>query len=299
MPTTAINMFNPTLFNTQSEGSGIPPKVGCLLRSQPNISPAINAPPLVERLIGTPPRCIVNAPIRPPTRIPSPTKIISVWFVGRSTYPICLAAVSTSCFIPVSSRISPASTTVRASTGTLIPARLILRILTPCINFCARIVDTFSPAKVRCVTITGRVSAGKSSSCASITSGPIQSSSPITNSRRPLSTISSSGWRSISGLTSFTTPRCRTRSTNNSFSCSDRYFSSSLTFFPLPNHLFVILYARNTTGRRAGENPGSSISEVPILDSSSLQSAFTLSNPPRSFGPREARIQAEPAVPKI
>ena len=53
MPTTAINMFNPTLFNTQSEGSGIPPKVGCLLRSQPNISPAINAPPLVERLIGT------------------------------------------------------------------------------------------------------------------------------------------------------------------------------------------------------------------------------------------------------
>ena len=36
--------------------SGIPPKVGCLLRSQPNRSPAINAPPLVERLIGTPPR---------------------------------------------------------------------------------------------------------------------------------------------------------------------------------------------------------------------------------------------------
>ena len=52
MPTTAINIFNPTLFNTHNEGSGIPPKVGCLLRSQPNTSPAIKAPPLVDRLIG-------------------------------------------------------------------------------------------------------------------------------------------------------------------------------------------------------------------------------------------------------
>ena len=56
IPTTAINIFSPTLFNTHKEGSGMPPKVGCLLRSQPNRSPAINAPPLVERLIGTPPR---------------------------------------------------------------------------------------------------------------------------------------------------------------------------------------------------------------------------------------------------
>ena len=44
MPTTAINIFSPTLFNTHKEGSGIPPKVGCLLRNQPNRSPAINAP---------------------------------------------------------------------------------------------------------------------------------------------------------------------------------------------------------------------------------------------------------------
>ena len=38
------------------QGSGIPLKVGCLLRSQPNTSPAIKAPPLVDRLIGIPPR---------------------------------------------------------------------------------------------------------------------------------------------------------------------------------------------------------------------------------------------------
>lgn len=56
MPTTAINIFSPTLFSTHKDGSGIPPKVGCLLRSQPNSNPAISAPPLVERLMGTPPR---------------------------------------------------------------------------------------------------------------------------------------------------------------------------------------------------------------------------------------------------
>ena len=47
MPTTAMNMFRPTLFNTHCEGSGMRPKVGCLLRSQPKNKPAINAPPLV------------------------------------------------------------------------------------------------------------------------------------------------------------------------------------------------------------------------------------------------------------
>ena len=137
-------------------------------------------------------------------------------------YPICLAAVSTSCFMPVSSSISPESTTVCASTGTWIPARLMLRILTPCMNFCERMADTVSPAKVFRVTITGSVSAGKSSSCASITSGPSQSSSPITNSRRPLSTTSSFSFRIRLGVTSFTTPLWRMRSTKRRFPCSFR-----------------------------------------------------------------------------
>ena len=65
-------------------GSGMRPKVGCLLRSQPKSNPAISAPPLVLRLIGTPPMWTDSAPNNPPTRMPSPTKIISVWLVGRS-----------------------------------------------------------------------------------------------------------------------------------------------------------------------------------------------------------------------
>src|SRR5699024_11718310 len=52
---TAMNMFRPTLFNTHCEGSGMRPKVGCLLRSQPKNKPAINAPPLVLKLMGMPP----------------------------------------------------------------------------------------------------------------------------------------------------------------------------------------------------------------------------------------------------
>ena len=55
IPTTAMNIFSPTLFSTHREASGIRPNVGCLLRSQPKNNPAINAPPLVLRLMGTPP----------------------------------------------------------------------------------------------------------------------------------------------------------------------------------------------------------------------------------------------------
>ena len=55
MPTTAINMFSPTLSSIQRAGSGIRPKVGCLLRSHPKNNPPIKAPPLVLRLMGTPP----------------------------------------------------------------------------------------------------------------------------------------------------------------------------------------------------------------------------------------------------
>ena len=45
IPTTAINIFSPTLFNTHREDSGICPNVGRLLRNHPNTKPAISAPP--------------------------------------------------------------------------------------------------------------------------------------------------------------------------------------------------------------------------------------------------------------
>ena len=62
IPITAINMFNPRLFKIHNDGSGIRPNVGRFERNQPNTNPAINAPPLVLKLMGTPPRCNVNAP---------------------------------------------------------------------------------------------------------------------------------------------------------------------------------------------------------------------------------------------
>ena len=219
MPTTAMNMFRPTLFNTHCEGSGMRPKVGCLLRSQPKNKPAINAPPLVLKLMGMPPIWTESAPNKPPTRIPRPTNIISVWLVGRSIYPRRLAAASTSCLVPTTSMTSPASTTVCASTGMDIPARLILRILTPCMNFSLRITATVLPATVLRVIVTGNFSAGKSRSWASCTSGPIQLSSPMMYSRRPLSTTSSPGSICMFMLTSTTTPDLRRRSTNRRLSC--------------------------------------------------------------------------------
>ena len=155
--------------------------MGCLLRSQPKNKPAINAPPLVLKLMGMPPIWTESAPNKPPTRIPRPTNIISVWLVGRSIYPRRLAAASTSCLVPTTSMTSPASNFVCANTG----------------NF----------------------SAGKSRSWASCTSGPIQLSSPMMYSRRPLSTTSSPGSICMFMLTSTTTPDLRRRSTNRRLSC--------------------------------------------------------------------------------
>ena len=134
MPTTAMNIFKPTLFSTHKEDSGICPKVGRLLRHQPNTNPAIKAPPLVLRLIGTPPIWIASAPMIPPSKMPSPTNVISVALVGRSMYPSSFAADSTSFFRPTNSRVSPQSIVVCAKTGISMPARLIRRILTPCIK---------------------------------------------------------------------------------------------------------------------------------------------------------------------
>ena len=241
IPTTAMNIFSPTLFSTHREASGIRPNVGCLLRSQPKNNPAINAPPLVLRLMGTPPMWMDNAPNKPPIRIPNPTNIISVWWVGRSTYPICTAALSTSCLVPTTSMTSPASNLVCASTGISIPARLMLRMLTPCMNLCRRIFATVFPANVFFVTVTGNVSAGKSSNCASCTSSPIQSSSPITNSRRPLRTTSSPIFNTVFGATSRTTPCLRRRSTNRRLPSFWKYISRSITRRPCLNHSFSIL----------------------------------------------------------
>ena len=161
------------------------PKVGCLLRSQPKNKPAINAPPLVLKLMGMPPIWTESAPNKPPTRY---AYEYHVRLVGRAVYiPQRLAAASTSCLVPTTSMTSPASTTVCASTGMDIPARLMLRILTPCMNFSLRITATVLPATVLRVIVTGNFSAGKSRSWASCTSGPIQLSSPMMYSRRPLS----------------------------------------------------------------------------------------------------------------
>src|ERR1700720_543881 len=55
MPTTAMNTFRPTEFMNQTVGDGIRPKVGRTERSQPKKRPAINTPPEVESVIGTPP----------------------------------------------------------------------------------------------------------------------------------------------------------------------------------------------------------------------------------------------------
>src|ERR1700759_5787036 len=53
MPTTAMNMFNPTEFMNHTVGDGIRPKVGCTERSQPKNRPEISAPPEVDSVSGT------------------------------------------------------------------------------------------------------------------------------------------------------------------------------------------------------------------------------------------------------
>src|SRR4051794_39196156 len=47
IPTTAMKVFRPTLLNTHRAGPGMRPNVRFTERSQPQISPATNAPPLV------------------------------------------------------------------------------------------------------------------------------------------------------------------------------------------------------------------------------------------------------------
>ncbi len=46
-PMMAMNMFRPSLSNSQRAEEGMRPKVGCLLRSQPRKSPARSVPPLM------------------------------------------------------------------------------------------------------------------------------------------------------------------------------------------------------------------------------------------------------------
>src|SRR3979409_1125224 len=54
-PTTAMNTFRPTEFMNQTVDDGIRPKVGLTERNHPKNRPAINTPPEVESVSGTPP----------------------------------------------------------------------------------------------------------------------------------------------------------------------------------------------------------------------------------------------------
>ena len=51
----AMKTLRPTEFMNQKAGAGMRPNFGRTERSQPRISPAISAPPAVDRLSGTPP----------------------------------------------------------------------------------------------------------------------------------------------------------------------------------------------------------------------------------------------------
>jgi len=138
IPITAINIFNPRLLKIHTAGSGMRPKVGCLVLSHPKNKPDIKAPPLVLRLIGIPPKRIVNAPTIPPINIPKPTKIRSVLLVGRSTYPNLGEACFISLAIPTISSRSPACNFVFAKIGNSTPALFTFLIIMPCMNGCRR-----------------------------------------------------------------------------------------------------------------------------------------------------------------
>lgn len=84
IPITAMNVLSPRLLRSHADCCGMNPKVGRLDLSHPRSRPAMSAPPLVLRLIGTPPRCTVKAPMIPPMKIPNPTNIRSVFVDLRS-----------------------------------------------------------------------------------------------------------------------------------------------------------------------------------------------------------------------
>ena len=122
-------------------------------------------------LIGLFPKCTTNEPITPPIKIPRPTKIISVWLVGRCSIP---QSRSRSIYLHLGALpvrgISPGPVCVAANTGILTPARLILLMLTPCITFSLRRPATVLPENFLREISTGNVSAGKSSNSRSFTS---------------------------------------------------------------------------------------------------------------------------------
>ena len=84
MPTMAMNMLSPILLNTHKAPSGIAPIVGWCALHQPNTRPAISAPPLLLRLIGTLPMCNVKVPITAPMKIPADRYTMSVSLVAGS-----------------------------------------------------------------------------------------------------------------------------------------------------------------------------------------------------------------------
>src|SRR5690625_1041280 len=84
MPTMAIKVFRPTEFMNHRVALGTLPRLGLKLRNQPKTIPANNAPPEVDRVMGTPLMGTVMAPKIPTRAIPKPTKTMSVTLVGRS-----------------------------------------------------------------------------------------------------------------------------------------------------------------------------------------------------------------------
>ena len=283
----------------QTAGSGTSPSVGRLARSQPQISPAINTPPLTVRLSGTLPIRVTNAhpKISPPRKIPIPTSVMLLFSVGASLNPISSAARSTSCRSPTSSIRSPASSLPPPSTGICTFARRIERIDTPCMYFSFSRARTVLPATPFLLTTTGSVSTEKLTSSLSSTSRPIHVSSSMTNRRRPLTTISSPRRMTVFGEGSLTDPCCRRRSTKILFCCPAMYCSNSRTVRPGSNHSLSALKARKTIVRAAGSNPGLRLMSSPICDSICLAACFTFATPPSSLGPRVPSTQADPAVP--
>ena len=107
MPTMAMKIFKPTEFMNHTVGEGMRPKEGRVERSQPRTSPAMSAPPAVDKVSGTPRTFQTSAPTKAPTAIPAPIKATSAMSVGRSATPSILAVAEVSCVRPTIVRMSP------------------------------------------------------------------------------------------------------------------------------------------------------------------------------------------------
>lgn len=100
--TTEMNAASPTLLENQTAPSGTCPMLGLLECINPNKSPIISAPPLVDKDIPTPPIVSVSIPINPSINIPNPRNITSILSDFLISLPILNTSFSTSSVGPVS-----------------------------------------------------------------------------------------------------------------------------------------------------------------------------------------------------